>query len=35
MSTRIWYLRIDVFSSFISELENDVNVEKFDIKIID
>ena len=35
MSTRIWYLPINDFNAFISELENDVNAEKFDIKIID
>ena len=35
MSTRIWYLPIDDFNAFITELGNDVNAEKFDIKIID
>ena len=35
MSTRKWYLPIDDFNAFFSELENDVNYERFDIKIID
>ena len=35
MSTRIWYLPIEDFNAFITDLENDVNYEKFDIKIID
>ena len=35
MSTRIWYLPIEDFNAFITDLENDVNAEKFDIKIID
>ena len=32
MSTRIWYLPTDNFTSFINDLENDV---KFDIKIVE
>ena len=32
MSTRIWYLPADDFTSFINDLENDANAEKFDIK---
>ena len=32
MSKRIWYLPADDFTSFINELENDANAEKFDIK---
>ena len=35
MSTRIWYLAADDFTSFINDLENDINAKKFDIKIID
>ena len=35
MSTRIWYLPNDDFNEFITDLEKDVNYEKFDIKIID
>ena len=35
MSTRIWYLPADDFTSFINDLENDANAKQFDIKIID
>ena len=35
MSTRIWYLPNENFNEFITDLEKDVNYEKFDIKIID
>ena len=35
MCTRIWHLPIDDFNLFINELENVINAEKFDNKIID
>ena len=35
MSTGIWYLPADDFTSFINDLENDANAKQFDIKIID
>ena len=31
MSTRIWYLPADDFTSFINDLQNDANAKKFDI----